>query len=162
MLQIKVEVAGLNCRTSTPRMNTATAPPMIMTRRILRGHVRLYFVLECGTGVVGQRDESVYPPDAGRAVRIGVVDDADDAALACPDGLVCRRGCAAMARQAKRPRCGSVRPHDKGRRAHAGGEHLLEGNCFSGRIGHCELFFDVAVLYRDRAEIIECFGRDER
>src|SRR3989344_5491005 len=188
---MRVEVPGLNFRMSTPRMNAATVPPMIKIlteplltprlektkvlllffslstsslriRFILRGHVRLYFVLECGAGVVGQSDESVYPPDASRTVRIGVVDDADDAALACPDGLVCRRNCAAMARHAKRPLCASVRPHDKGRCAHAGGEHRLEGNCFSGWIGHGELFYDVAVLHRDRAEIIERFGRDER
>src|SRR3990167_11494064 len=160
---------------SIPIMNTATVPPIIKIlaeplltprlektkvlllffslstsslriRFILRGHVRLYFVLECGAGVVGQRDESVYPPDAGRTVRIGVVDDADDAAFACPDGLVCRRNCAAMARHTEGTLCASVRPHDKGRRAHAGGEHPLESNCFSGRIGHGELFCDVAVL----------------
>src|SRR3989344_2718008 len=176
---------------SIPIMNPATVPPIIKIlaeplltprlekkkvlllffslstsslriRFILRSHVRLYFVLECGTGVVDESHEPVYPPDTGRTVCIGVIDDADDAALACPDGLVCRRNCAAMARHAKRPLCASVRPHDKGRCAHAGGEHRLEGNCFSGWIGHGELFCDVAFLHRDCAEIVGCFGRDER
>src|SRR3989344_4307453 len=102
-------------------MNTATAPPIIRIRFILRSHVRLYFVHERAAGIIGERHESVYAPDAGRTVCIWVVDDADDTALAGPNELICRRHGTAMTRHAEGALHATIRPHDKGRRAHAGG-----------------------------------------
>src|SRR3989344_3177653 len=89
--QMSVEVAGLNCRTSIPRMNTAAAPPMIRVCFISRCYERFYFKLKRAADGIGEGYEPVYAPDAGRTVCIRVVDNADGTTFARRNGLIRRR-----------------------------------------------------------------------
>ena len=82
MFHIKVEVIGLNFRISIPRMNAHTAPPIIRMRFILWGNDRLNFKLERIAGRVGEYSEAVDTPDSCGAVRVWIVDNADNAAFA--------------------------------------------------------------------------------
>src|SRR3989338_5980492 len=161
-LQIRVEVAGLNFKMRIPRMNAPTAPVMIRRRFMLRGDDRLNFKLERVAAPVGKHDEAVNCSDAGGAVRVGVVDDADGPALAGLAALVHRRHRAAVARHAEGPFGTTVRPHEKGDGAHAGSNHGLDGNVLIGRVGHGELFGDVAVPHRDSAEVVDRLGSGEQ
>src|SRR3989338_4036867 len=151
---MSVEVAGLNCSTSIPRMNTATAPPMMKIRFIFRCYERLYFKLKRAADGIGECYEPIYPPDACRTVRIGVVDNAYRAAFARRNGLISGRDIP-HARHAERPLGTTILPHKKGGRAHAGSEYGLYGNVVTRRISHGELFSDVTVLHRDGSEIVE-------
>src|SRR3989344_1200861 len=152
--QMREEGPGLNFRTSTARMNTVTVPPIMRIRFILRGYVRLYCVHERAAGVIGECHKAVYATDAGRAVCVRVVDDADSAVFAGRNGFVGGRDIP-HARHAERSLGSTVRPHQKGGRTHAGSKDGLNGYSFSRRVGHGELFGDVAVLHRDRTEVDE-------
>src|SRR3989344_393811 len=116
--QMSDDVAGLNFRTMTPRMNAPITPAMIRILRILWRYERLYLKLKRSAGGIGEHYESVNLPDAGRAVRIRVVNNADDAALA---GLNCfiRGRNIAHSRHAKRS-LNASRSRDECGSAHAG------------------------------------------
>src|SRR3989338_216766 len=161
-LQMSVDVAGLNLRIMIPRMNAPTTPAMMRSRFMLGGYERLYLEFKRAAHGVGQSYEPVYLPDAGGAMRIGVIHNADNTALAGLDELICRWNCTAVTCHSERPFGASIRPYDEGVRAHARREYGLNGNVVFRRIGHGEILRDYEVFHRDGAEVVERLGSDER
>src|SRR3989338_1713815 len=160
-LQIKVEVAGLNFRMSIPRINAPTAQLIIRMRFILRGDDRLNFKLERVVALVGKYGEAVDPPDSRGAVRVRVVDNADDAAFARFDYFVGRRY-VPHARHAEGSFNAAVGPDNERARAHAGGNQGRHHNIFAGRVSYDKVIAHIAILHRDCPEVVEWFRCDKQ
>src|SRR3989344_6237407 len=145
-LQMSPDVARLNLRTMTPRMNAPITPAMIRIRFMSGCYERLYLKLKRSAGGIGEHYESVNLPDAGRAVRIPVVNNADDAALAGFNGFICGRDIP-HSRHAERSFRAPVRLDDECSGAHAGSQHGFYGDVLVRRIGDSKFFGHVPILH---------------
>src|SRR3989338_993011 len=159
-LQISDEVAGLHFRMSTPRMKAAIAPPIMRILRILGRHVRPYLEFKRAAVFFSKRDQSVDPADASRPMRVRFKDDADRAALACLDELICWRH-VSVAGHAERTFGRSVRTYQKGCRAHARRDYPGNHDVGACRIRHGKFFGDISFFHPYGSEIIGCLRSDK-